>query len=127
MSDASVRISHPLEILIKSIFSTGQYDLEKGSFLSYLEESPTPGVASITMNFKESVSFNNISYDALEKELEFLPDTFRFDISEDGQVWESIIKEYDFSRSNKKSCKWKFSMVTANYLKMVIKPYFMNL
>jgi hypothetical protein len=121
MSDASVRISHPLEILIKSIFSTGQYDLEKGSFLSYLEESPTPGVASITMNFKESVSFNNISYDALEKELEFLPDTFRFDISEDGQVWESIIKEYDFSRSNKKSCKWKFSMVTANYLKMVIK------
>ena len=121
MSDASIKISHPLEVLIKSISATGQYDLEKGSFLSYLEESPTPGVASITMNFKESVSFNNISYDALEKELEFLPDTFRFDISEDGQVWESIIKEYDFSRSNKKSCRWKFAMVKANYLKMVIK------
>ena len=121
MSDASVRISHPLEILVKSISATGQYDLEKGSFLSYLEESPTPGVASITMNFKEAVSFNHISYDALEKELEFLPDTFRFDISEDGHVWESIIKEYDFSRSNKKSCRWKISMVTANYLKMVIK------
>lgn len=121
MSDISIRISHPQEILIKSISATGQYDLDKGSFLSYLEESPTPGVASITMNFKESISFNNISYDALEKEMEFLPDTFRFDISEDGQVWESIIKEYDFSRSNKKSCRWKLSMVTANYLKMIIK------
>lgn len=121
MSDNSVRISHPLEISIPNISATGQYDLEKGEFLTYIEESPVPGVASITFHFKDPVSFNSLMYEALEKEVEFLPDTFRFDISDDGVVWESIIKEYEYSRSNKKSCRWKFSMITAKSLKMVIK------
>jgi hypothetical protein len=121
MYETSVKISHSLEIPIASISATGQYDLEKGEFLTYIEESTTPGVASISINFMEPISFNSLMYDALEKESEFLPDTFRFDISDDGIVWESIIKEYEYSRSNKKSCKWKFSMITTNHLKMVIK------
>jgi hypothetical protein len=121
MSDKSVRISHPSEVALKSIVAKGQYDLNKGSLLNYLEESPTPDVVSVLMNFKGEASFNCIMYDAMEGEEEFLPDTFRFEISEDGIVWESIIKEYDYTRANKKHCKWNFPMITSNYIKLVIK------
>lgn len=121
MSDKSVRISHPSEVSIKSIQTKGQFELVKGSLVSFIEESSSPTVSSIFFHFKEQVSFNSLQYDGIDKELEFLPDTFRFEISEDGEVWESIIKEYDYTRSNKKHCKWNFPMITTYYLKLVVK------
>jgi hypothetical protein len=121
MSDKSVRISHPSEVSIKSIQTKGQYELVKGTLLSFLEESAQPSVSSILFQFKDEVSFNCLQYEGIDGELEFLPDTFRFEISEDGQVWESIIKEYDYTRGNKKFCKWNFPMISTNYLKLVLK------
>jgi hypothetical protein len=121
MSDKSVRISHPSEVSIKSIQTKGQYELVKGNLVSFFEESPNPTVSSILFHFKDEVSFNSLQYDGIDKELEFLPDTFRFEISDDGEVWESIIKEYDYTRANKKHCKWNFPMITTNYLKLVVK------
>ncbi|MCB1176960.1 MAG: hypothetical protein KDK36_05210, partial [Leptospiraceae bacterium] len=71
MSDKSVRISHPSEVNIKSINAKGQYDLNKGSLENYFEESPTPGVVSILLNFKGEASFNCIMYDAMTGEEDF--------------------------------------------------------
>lgn len=121
MLDKSVRISHPSEVNIKSIQTKGQYELVKGSLVHFVEESSEPTVSSILFQFKEEVSFNCLQLEGIDQELEFLPDTFRFEISEDGQVWESIIKEYNYTKANKKYCKWNFPMITTSYLKLVTK------
>lgn len=121
MSDKSVRISHPTEVFIKNISTKGQYELAKGALLHFVEESPTSAIAVITFQFNELSSFNCIQFDSMEKENEFMPNTFRFEISDDGNIWEPIIKEYEYSRVSKKQCKWNFSMINSAYLKMVIK------
>ncbi|HNE52217.1 MAG TPA: discoidin domain-containing protein [Leptospiraceae bacterium] len=121
MSDKSVRISHPSEVIIQNITSKGQYELEKGSLVNFIEESPTSSIAVITFQFKELSSFNCIQFDSMDKENEFMPNTFRFEISDDGKIWEPIIKEYEYSRVSKKQCKWNFSMLNSAYLKMVIR------
>lgn len=121
MSDKSVRISHPAEVFIKNISTKGQYELTKGTLLNFMEESPTSSIAVITFQFKDFSSFNCIQFDSMEKENEFMPNTFRFEISDDGKIWEPIIKEYEYSRVSKKQCKWNFSMINSAYLKMVIR------
>ncbi|HMV77175.1 MAG TPA: discoidin domain-containing protein [Leptospiraceae bacterium] len=121
MSDQSVRISHQSEVNVKTVQTKGSYDLSKGKLVNFLEESSAPVVASFTLVFENASSFNYISYNSLEKMEEFLPDTFRIEISDDGVIWESIIKEYDYTRSGKKSCHWSFPMITAKYLKLVSK------
>ncbi|MBK7054740.1 MAG: discoidin domain-containing protein [Leptospiraceae bacterium] len=121
MPDKSVRISHPSEVLIQNISSKGQYELTNGALFHFIEESPTSSIAVITFQFKELSSFNCIQFDSMEKESEFMPNTFRFEISDDGKIWEPIIKEYEYSRVSKKQCKWNFSMINSAFLKMVIR------
>jgi hypothetical protein len=121
MSDKSVRISHPSEVFIQNISSKGQYELTNGALFHFIEESPTSSIAIITFQFKELSSFNCIQFDSMDKENEFMPNTFRFEISDDGKIWEPIIKEYEYSRVSKKQCKWNFSMINSAYLKMVIR------
>ncbi len=121
MPDKSVRISHPAEVFIQNISSKGQYELTNGALFHFIEESPTSSIAIITFQFKELSSFNCIQFDSMEKENEFMPNTFRFEISDDGKIWEPIIKEYEYSRVSKKQCKWNFSMINSAYLKMVIR------
>ena len=62
-----------------------------------------------------------ITYQQPVRLSEFMPNIFRFEISDDGNIWEPIIKEYEYSRVSKKQCKWNFSMINSAYLKMVIK------
>lgn len=121
MLDKSVRISHPSETFIKSITTKGQFELVKGSLINFVQESPNQDLAIINFQFKEVSFFNCIQFEAMEKELDFMPNTFRFEISDDGIVWEPIIKEYEYSKVSKKLCKWNFSMINSAYLKMVIK------
>ncbi len=121
MSDKSVRISHPAEVFIQNISSRGQYELTNGALFHFVEESPTSSIAIITFKFKDFSSFNCIQFDSMDKENEFMPNTFRFEISDDGKIWEPIIKEYEYSRVSKKQCKWNFSMINSAYLKMVIR------
>ncbi|MDX1961149.1 MAG: discoidin domain-containing protein [Leptospiraceae bacterium] len=121
MSDISVKISHPSEVFIQAVETKGQFDLEKGRIMNFIDDSNAHGVSSLILNFKEISSFNSIQFEAKNNEVQFLPDTFRFEVSEDGKIWESIIKEYDYSRSNKKFCKWNFPMITSKYLKLLTK------
>ncbi len=121
MSDQSVRISHLSNVYIQFIQGNGVFELNNGVLHSYQEESSEPNVCSIIFQLEKNSSFNSIQYDGLEKELEFLPDTFRFEISEDGKVWESIIKEYNYTKGGKRHCRWNFPMITTNYLKLVTK------
>ncbi|HMZ57395.1 MAG TPA: carbohydrate-binding protein, partial [Leptospiraceae bacterium] len=87
MSDQSVRISHQSEVNVKTVQTKGSYDLSKGKLVNFLEESSAPVVASFTLVFENASSFNYISYNSLEKMEEFLPDTFRIEISDDGVIW----------------------------------------
>ncbi len=79
MSDKSVRISHPSEVFIQNISSKGQYELTNGALFHFIEESPTSSIAIITFQFKELSSFNCIQFDSMDKENEFMPNTFRFE------------------------------------------------
>lgn len=121
MSDQSVRISHPFELKIKSLKASGSFNLKNGDLLSYLEESSEPSICTIIFELEKGSSFNSIQFEGIDKELEFLPDTFRFEISDDAKIWEAIIKEYDYTKSGKKLCRWNFPMITTNFLKLVTK------
>jgi hypothetical protein len=121
MSDKSIRISHPLQINYNFFKSEAQVDFANKKINSYIETSPTPGISVLNIEFDKFSYFNCIQFDAIEKEIDFMPNTFRIEISNDGIVWEPIIKEYEYSKVNKKQCKWNFSMISASFLKIVVK------
>ncbi len=121
MSDKSIRISHPKKIKFNKIQSNGKYELEDGSLKSFEEISPTPSTSVINLEFQNEEFFNCIQFDSSNKDSEFMPNTFRIEISDDGKIWEPIIKEFEYSKVNRKQYKWNFSMIKASFVKLVMK------
>ncbi|EMY78585.1 F5/8 type C domain protein [Leptospira weilii serovar Ranarum str. ICFT] len=119
MNSESIRISHPGLIKIREIKSTGTYDLKEGKLLRYTETKSSPGISALTLHFEEISSLNQIRLHSNLQEASFFPDTFRFEISMDGIVWEPILQETGFKRLNQKTGQWNFSLVQAKYLKLI--------
>ncbi|PJZ55367.1 discoidin domain-containing protein [Leptospira barantonii] len=119
MNSESIRISHPGLIKIREIKSSGTYDLKEGKLLRYSETKDSPGISSLTLHFDGISSLNQIRLHSNSQEIAFFPDTFRFEISTDGIVWEPILQETGFRRLNQKTGQWNFSLVQAKFLKLI--------
>jgi hypothetical protein len=122
MKETAVRISHPKNLKIQDIKSPGKMEIVDGQLDHFLQESPEERLFSILFQLEEGQSFNSITFELIDLDKNFGPDTFKFEISHDGVVWEAIIQEYEFSRTNAIMYLRHFSLVSANYIKLVIRP-----
>ncbi|MCE9499065.1 MAG: discoidin domain-containing protein, partial [Leptospira sp.] len=122
MSDKSIRISHPRTIPIKKISGKGNVQFDQGKFHSYIEDLDKNNLSVVQLEFGEETDFNSIRLSVLEKEKDFFPNTFRFEISSDGIVWEPIIQEVDFRKLSRNEGVWHFSLIRSRFLKLVAKP-----
>ncbi|EMJ46485.1 discoidin domain-containing protein [Leptospira santarosai] len=119
MNSESIRISHPDLIKIREVKSSGTCDLKEGKLLRYFETKSSPGISVLILEFEDISSLNQIRLHSNSQEIAFFPDTFRFDISMDGIVWEPILQETGFKHLNQKTGQWNFSLVQAKFLKLV--------
>ncbi|MBM9499821.1 discoidin domain-containing protein [Leptospira sp. 201903071] len=119
MNSESIRISHPGPLKIREIKSSGTYDLKEGKLLRYNETKDSPGISALTLHLDGISSLNQIRLHSNPQEVAFFPDTFRFEISMDGIVWEPILQETGFRRLNQKVGQWNFSLVQAKFLKLI--------
>lgn len=122
MSYEPIRISHPR--LVKPIaFQTSAVFEEKDKQIySFLDESDKSTLTSIVMELgSENNHFNRIEIHPLLGEVDFFPDIFRIEMSQDGRYWEPIIQEAGFRRAQKSVASWNFSLTSAKYLKFIAK------
>ncbi|TGN00236.1 discoidin domain-containing protein [Leptospira dzoumogneensis] len=121
MNEESIRISHPRQVKVNEIKTKGTFEFKEGGLRSYSEQLDHPGVGVLTLVLNPGSSFNQIKLHQSEQSGTFFPDSFKFEISLDGKVWEPILQETGFRRLNKKVGQWNFSLVRANFLKLVSK------
>ncbi len=121
MNDESIRISHPRQVKVNEIKTKGIFELKEGSLRSYSEQLEGPGIGVFTLVLNPGSSFNQIRLHQSDSQSAFFPDSFKFEISLDGKVWEPILQETGFRRLNKRVGQWNFSLVRANFLKLVSK------
>ncbi|TGL61841.1 discoidin domain-containing protein [Leptospira ognonensis] len=121
MKENLIRVSHPYSLPIRSVKTTGQYEVKNDEFISFFEERDSVGLSSIVFEFEEPVFFNGIELLPGKEGLDYFPDSFRFELSHDGKYWEPILQESAFRKSFKTSAKWLFSLTSARYVKFVSK------
>jgi hypothetical protein len=121
MKDNLIRVSHPYSLPIRSVKTTGQFEIKNDEFLSFFEERDQVGLSSIVFEFEAPVFFNGIELLPGKEGLDYFPDSFRFELSHDGKYWEPILQESAFRKSFKTSAKWLFSLTSARYVKFVSK------
>ncbi len=121
MKDNLIRVSHPYSLPIRSVKTSGRYELKNDEFISFFEEQDNAGLSSIVFEFEESVFFNGIELLPGKDGLDYFPDSFRFELSHDGKYWEPILQESAFRKSFKTSAKWLFSLTSARYVKFISK------
>ncbi|TGN14569.1 discoidin domain-containing protein [Leptospira ilyithenensis] len=121
MKDNLIRVSHPYSLPIRSVKTTGRFELKNDEFFSFFEEKDQAGLSSIIFEFNEPVYFNGIELLPGSEGLDYFPDSFRFELSHDGKYWEPILQESAFRKSFKTSAKWLFSLTSARYVKFVSK------
>ncbi|MBX7058523.1 MAG: discoidin domain-containing protein [Leptospirales bacterium] len=115
-----VRISHPRVLPIQSWSAPGESKANAGRILRWRsEELDTPGLAACIASFDSIEAFNSISIEADSELLDFFPNTFRFEISNDGRVWEPILQEADYRLISGKAAVWHFPLITARHLKFL--------
>jgi hypothetical protein len=123
MKDNLIRVSHPYSLPIRSVKTTGQYEVKNDEFVSFFEERDQVGLSSIILEFDKPVFFNGIELLPGKEGLDYFPDSFRFELSHDGKYWEPILQESAFRKSFKTSAKWLFSLTSARYVKFVSKIF----
>lgn len=121
MKDHLIRTSHPYSLPIKSVSTTGTFEVKNDEFLSFFEEKEQSSLSTIIFQFDDVVYFNGIELLPGKDGLDFFPDSFRFELSHDGKNWEPILQESSFRKSFKTSAKWLFSLTSARYVKFVSK------
>ncbi|TGK01737.1 discoidin domain-containing protein [Leptospira langatensis] len=121
MNEESIRISHPRQVKVNEIKTKGTFELKEGGLRSYSEQLDHAGVGVLTLILNPGSSFNQIKLHQSDSQSAFFPDSFKFEISLDGKVWEPILQETGFRRLNKRVGQWNFSLVRANFLKLVSK------
>ena len=115
-----VRISHPELLLFSSWSAPGSSDENSGRVLGWRsEEMDTPTLISCVASFDSVRAFNAIYIDVHPDFGDFFPNTFRIDISNDGQVWEPIINESDFRAGLATRGSWNFPLITARHIKFL--------
>lgn len=115
-----IRISHPQIYPFQDFSGPGTGEIEEGRVKSWVSEaSEIPGLVACMGSFTDDIFFNQI---VLEKHPDYknaFPDNFRFEISQDGQVWEPILRESDFRHEGKEVMTWNFPLITARYIKFL--------
>lgn len=115
-----IRISHPELLLFAGWTAPGRVEENSGRVTSWQsEEMETPTLIACTASFDGLRAFNSIQIRVHPDFPEHFPNTFRIDISQDGQVWEPIIRESDFRAGLKNSGQWNFSLITARHIKFL--------
>ena len=115
-----VRISHPELLLFSAWTAPGYAEENSGRVMSWQsEEMETPTLIACTASFNGLRAFNSIQIGTHPDFPETFPNTFRIDISTDGQVWEPIIRESDFRAGLRSSGRWNFSLITARHIKFL--------
>ena len=116
----AIRISHPSMLTFSKWTAIGTTEEDSGQILSW-QSTPldTPTLVSCTGSFDGLQAFNAISVDYHEDRPDFFPNTFRFEISNDGQVWEPILKESEFQSANSVNPSWHFPLTTARHIKFL--------
>ncbi len=116
-----VRISHPELLLFSKWTSSGIVEEGSGRVFSWKsDDMDTPTLISCIGSFDSVRSFNAIYVNAHPDFPEFFPDTFRFEISHDGHVWEPILQESDFRIAGNEKASWNFPLITARHIKFLL-------
>lgn len=117
---SNIRISHPSIFKISNWSAPGEAQMNSGELNSWTSgEKEDPGLISCISTFEEAVSFNCIEIEKEPKTRQYFPNTFRFEVSLDGKIWEPILQEANFSSGTKEPI-WHFPLVKARYLKILI-------
>ncbi len=116
-----IRISHPTTLPIRQVTTSGLFETKNSEFLSFYEEKDSPGLSSLLFDFGGIGYFNGIELHPSPEGGDFFPDTFRFELSQDGKAWEPVLQESGFKRSANGIGKWIFSLTSARYVKLVSK------
>ncbi|MCS7205071.1 MAG: discoidin domain-containing protein [Leptospiraceae bacterium] len=118
---SSVRISHPKVYSFQEVYARGIYRISEEGYLEYFlsERKEIQEIESILFKSSEIISFNQIRISAHPELYDLAPETFRFEISMDGKVWEPIIKEAGFRFPKDQEYVWNFSLIQAKYIKFV--------
>lgn len=115
-----IRISHPQLYPFQNFSGPGRAEMEEGRLKSWSSEpAEIPGLVACLGSFGEEICFNQI---VLEKHPEYptaFPENFRFEISQDGQIWEPILRESDFRPEGKEVMTWNFPLITARFIKFL--------
>ncbi len=117
----SIKISHPYVYSFKETIGEG---VIKISDEGYLEEyisakKDTPEIETLIFVSNDIIHFNQIKISEHPELSHLSPDTFRFEISIDGKVWEPILKETAFRFPKGRDHAWNFSLIAAKYIKFV--------
>lgn len=115
-----LKISHPETLLFAQWQAPGSTDESGGRILSW--QGPvmeSPGLLACVGTFDTIRSFNSIKLKFHSHLKEFLPNTFRFEISNDGVVWEPILHEANFHGSWMDEAIWHFSLISARMIKFL--------
>lgn len=115
-----VRISHPELLSLSNWSAPGQSTESAGRVLAWTsEELSTPTLIACVATFEEQRSFNAIQIEMHPEFGDFFPNTFRFEISQDGQIWEPILQESDFRAGHAGRAAWNFPLISARHLKFL--------
>ena len=113
-------ISHPRRIHIAGWSATGHSEESSGRVLSWRSETlEGPSLLSCTITFDNPRFFNTISVDLHKEHPNFFPAKLRFEISEDGHIWEPLLHEADYRAGPHDKALWNFPLISASYLKFV--------
>jgi hypothetical protein len=116
-----LKISHPEILTFTQWESPGKVEDSSGKIMSYRSpELESPGLISCIGTFDTARSFNSIRIKPHPELRELFPNTFRFEISNDGVVWEPILHEANFRGGFLDQGEWHFSLISARMVKLLL-------
>lgn len=116
-----LKISHPEILTFTQWESPGKVEEASGRIISYRSpELESPGLISCIGTFDTARSFNSIRVKPHPELRELFPNTFRFEISNDGVVWEPILHEANFRGGFMEQGEWHFSLISARMVKLLL-------
>ncbi|GIX42541.1 MAG: hypothetical protein KatS3mg129_2274 [Leptospiraceae bacterium] len=117
----SIKISHPYIYNFKEIIGNGEIKISEDGYLEeYISSKKEfPEIETIIFKSNDPIYFNQIKISEHPNLSHLAPDTFRFEISMDGKIWEPILKEAAFRFPKGKDHIWNFSLIQAKYVKFV--------
>ena len=116
----SIKISHRENLLFSSWNASGKTEENAGQVLSWVSgDLDRPALASCIGEFDTIRFFNSIQIDFHSEFINFFPETFRFEISMDGIVWEPMLHEINFHQGVALMGAWNFPLLAARYVKFL--------